>query len=108
MVRASFEWDDIPNQPNYFSHILGIIFIYIADGAPSREALGATNGLAQTVASTMRAMSPVSTASLFAVSTEKNVSGGYMVYWILMAIVAMGIGASFLLPSRLLADETEE
>ena len=56
----------------------------------------------------MRAMSPVSTASLFAVSTEKDIARGYMVYWILMAIVVMGIGASFLLPSRLLDGETEE
>ncbi|KAI0088075.1 major facilitator superfamily domain-containing protein [Irpex rosettiformis] len=86
----------------------GIIFIYIADGAPSRAALGATNGLAQMVASTMRAMAPVGTASLFAVSTEKNISGGFMVYWILIAVVTVGIGVSFLLPSQLLEGEANE
>lgn len=88
--------------------MLGIIFIYVVDGAPSREALGATNGLAQTVASTMRAIAPVGTASLFAVSSEHDISRGFMVYWVLMGVVTVGISVSLLLPGELVEGEVGE
>ncbi|EGO24784.1 hypothetical protein SERLADRAFT_449530 [Serpula lacrymans var. lacrymans S7.9] len=65
----------------------GCIFIYVTDGAPSREALGATNGIAQTTASTMRALAPSAASSLFSLSLQRNLAGGTAVYWILMSII---------------------
>ncbi|KIM71098.1 hypothetical protein PILCRDRAFT_17383 [Piloderma croceum F 1598] len=67
----------------------GCIFLYINDGAP-RSALGALNGLAQTTASTMRALAPSTASSLFAVSLERDVVRGNMVYMVLCAITAAG------------------
>ncbi|KAH7928077.1 MFS general substrate transporter [Leucogyrophana mollusca] len=72
----------------------GCIFIFINDGAPSREALGATNGLAQTTASVMRAIAPSVASPLFSLSLEKNIANGTAVYWILCAIILAGPGAS--------------
>jgi hypothetical protein len=45
--------------------------------------LGATNGLAQTVASVQRAVGPAITASLFSFSLENSIMGGYGVFYAL-------------------------
>jgi hypothetical protein len=82
------------------SKMTGCIFLYINDGAP-RSALGALNGLAQTTASTMRAFAPSTASSLFAVSLERDVVGGNMVYMVLCAITIAGVCASYQLPPRL-------
>jgi hypothetical protein len=56
--------------------------MYISSAAP-RDMLGATNGLAQTVASVQRAVGPAITASLFSFSLENNIMGGYGVFYAL-------------------------
>ncbi|KAF4596671.1 hypothetical protein EYR38_008059 [Pleurotus pulmonarius] len=56
----------------------GAIFIYISASAPSRSLLGATNGLAQTTVSIMRAIGPAAANSLFSLSIEKQYLGGWM------------------------------
>jgi len=60
----------------------GCAFIYISTAAP-RGMLGATNGLTQTVGSIQRALGPAITAPLFAYSLEKNIMGGYGVFYAL-------------------------
>ncbi|EGN99216.1 hypothetical protein SERLA73DRAFT_55143 [Serpula lacrymans var. lacrymans S7.3] len=87
---------------------IGCIFIYVTDGAPSREALGATNGIAQTTASTMRALAPSAASSLFSLSLQRNLAGGTAVYWILMSIIIVGMFCASQLPSRLLSDGPSE
>ncbi|KAJ8496604.1 hypothetical protein ONZ51_g991 [Trametes cubensis] len=52
----------------------GCIFLYISDGAPSQKALGLTNGLAQTTASTVRAIAPVS--GVLTLLSESGTSSG--------------------------------
>lgn len=56
--------------------------MYISSAAP-KGMLGATNGLAQTVVSVQRAIAPAITASLFSFSLEKNIMGGYGVFYAL-------------------------
>ncbi|KAL6307595.1 major facilitator superfamily domain-containing protein [Sparassis latifolia] len=81
----------------------GCIFMYISDGAPNQAALGLTNGLAQTTASTARALAPSAASSLFSVSLQQHLASGALVYWILCAITAGGIVASLWLPTKLLS-----
>ena len=45
--------------------------------------LGATNGLTQTVGSIQRALGPAISAPLFSYSLEKNIMGGYGVFYAL-------------------------
>ncbi|EJF64508.1 MFS general substrate transporter [Dichomitus squalens LYAD-421 SS1] len=60
----------------------GCIFMYISDGAPNQRALGLTNGFAQTTASTVRAIAPAASSSLFSVSLEQHLleAGSSIVY----------------------------
>ncbi|KAI5117843.1 hypothetical protein M0805_008115 [Coniferiporia weirii] len=62
--------------------------ILIKNAAPSQEALGATFGLAQTVACVARAGSPAFVSSLFAMSKKYHLLGGSLV-WVVMFGVAL-------------------
>ncbi|KAG0702476.1 major facilitator superfamily domain-containing protein [Suillus ampliporus] len=77
------------------------IFLYVNNGAPSKDLLGATNGLAQTLGSTMRAVGPTTVSSLFALSLENNLAGGTAVYWIMCTIVILVLVYSTYLPKSL-------
>ncbi|KAF8878528.1 major facilitator superfamily domain-containing protein [Infundibulicybe gibba] len=57
----------------------GCIFMYITASPPNEHSLGATNGLAQTTVSLVRTLGPTISTSLFALSAEKNLMGGYAV-----------------------------
>ncbi|KAM6490826.1 Major facilitator superfamily domain containing protein [Amanita muscaria] len=61
----------------------GCIFVYVNTSSPSKSSLGATNGVAQTMVSFARAIGPGLATSLFALSFEKNLLGGYAVYAVL-------------------------
>ncbi|KAI0366294.1 MFS general substrate transporter [Pilatotrama ljubarskyi] len=84
----------------------GCIFIYISDAAPNQKALGLTNGLAQTTASTVRAIGPSLASSLFSVSLERHLAGGTLVYWVLCGITVVGLVASRWLPTNLRTEGT--
>jgi len=56
--------------------------MYVSSAAP-KGMLGATNGLAQMVVSVQRAIAPAITASLFSFSLERNIMGGYGVFYAL-------------------------
>ncbi|KAF7986457.1 hypothetical protein HWV62_31231 [Athelia sp. TMB] len=75
----------------------GCIFILVNEGAP-RAALGALNGLAQTVASLMRAVAPSTASSLFSASLERTIISGDLVYIVLLVITILGVGASTYIP----------
>ncbi|KAG2075375.1 MFS general substrate transporter [Suillus decipiens] len=77
------------------------IILYVNNAAPSKDLLGATNGLAQTLGSVMRAVGPTAVSSLFALSLEKNLVGGTAVYWIMCTIVIFVLGLSTYLPKSL-------
>jgi len=77
------------------------IFIYIAAASPSRETLGATNGLSQMTVSAMRAIGPAIANSLFSITMEKNYLGGYLVYYVLVAMVCASMMVASLLPRKI-------
>ncbi|KAF9463622.1 major facilitator superfamily domain-containing protein [Collybia nuda] len=81
------------------------MFLYIAAAAPSRSALGTTNGLAQLTASGTRAIAPTAASSLFALSLTlrggTSITGGYMVYIVLNLITAVAVFWSTRLPREL-------
>ncbi|KAI6042924.1 major facilitator superfamily domain-containing protein [Pisolithus marmoratus] len=75
------------------------IFIYIAAASPNRGSLGATNGIAQMWVSIMRSIGPASATSMFSLSM-KTPAHAWFVYYFLLVIVSIGIGASLFLPRK--------
>ncbi|EUC58979.1 MFS general substrate transporter, putative [Rhizoctonia solani AG-3 Rhs1AP] len=68
--------------------------IYVNSSAPSKDSLGTLNGISQTIIAIIRAIGPAAATSLFSLSVEKNILGGYCVYAILLGMIFVGIGAS--------------
>jgi len=78
----------------------GSISIFVVSSAPSRQAMGATNGLNQTLSSLMRAIGPAGATSLFALTVERNLLNGFLIYAVFVVITAMAVSASALLPKN--------
>lgn len=79
----------------------GAVYMYIASAVPNKRSLGATNGLAQTVSSIQRMVSPAAADWLFAFSLTNNLLGGNFVYVILVALVGVGLCISAQLPRNM-------
>ena len=73
--------------------IKGCICIFITAGAPNKRSLGATNGLAQTLAAVVRIAAPLFSTALLSFSIERDLFGGYAVYLVLWV---MSIGSLYL------------
>ncbi|TRM65076.1 major facilitator superfamily domain-containing protein [Schizophyllum amplum] len=78
----------------------GAVFIFISAASPNRASLGATNGLCQMSVSIMRAIGPAAANSLFSLSIKHNYLGGWMVYYVLLAVGGVALFIASLLPSR--------
>ena len=78
----------------------GSIQIIIVNSAPSSAALGATNGLAQALGSSMRALAPSVASSLFSMSLESQMMGGNMVYIVLSGLALVGMSLAYQLPRQ--------
>lgn len=78
----------------------GSIFMFITASTPSKRTLGATNGLSQTAVSTVRAIGPAMTTSLFAASAEHNLLWGFAVYAILFVFACLAIFLALCLPHK--------
>ncbi|KAK7052002.1 MFS general substrate transporter [Favolaschia claudopus] len=78
--------------------------------APSKHSLGATNGIAQTCISIVRAIGPVASTSLFSISLERNILDGYFVYLVMVILSASSLIATTFLPTTLweVPDEDDE
>ncbi|KAH7924289.1 MFS multidrug-resistance DHA1 sub-family [Leucogyrophana mollusca] len=76
----------------------GVTFMYINDSAPNRASIGATNGLAQTIVSVMRAIGPAAANSAYSISIEKQYLGGNLVYCVMTGMVLIAIGVGIMLP----------
>lgn len=72
--------------------------MYITAAAPNRRSLGAINGLAQTTASVVRAIGPVTSTSMFAYSIQHNLLGGYAVYAVLVTMSVVSLMLTVKLP----------
>lgn len=81
--------------------------MYIAAAAPNRASLGATNGLSQLLCSISRAIGPAMINSLFSLSIdpERHYLNGYLVYWVLLGLVALSFGGGLLLPTKVWKDK---
>ncbi|KAG1829525.1 major facilitator superfamily domain-containing protein [Suillus subalutaceus] len=79
----------------------GVVFMYINASAPNRASIGATNGLAQTVVSVIRAIGPALVNSAYSLSIEKQLLVGNMAYWLMAGMVCIAIGVGSALPMRL-------
>jgi len=78
----------------------GAVFIYISAASPNRASLGATNGLSQLSVSVMRAIGPAAANSLFSLSIERKYLGGWLVYYVLIAIACVALVVASQLPRR--------
>lgn len=87
---------DIP--PRLKVYLLGAAAIYVSSAAPSKRLLGATNGLAQTVASVQGTVVPAATDWLFAFSITNDVLEGNFVYVVLVSGVFLGLSVAAQLP----------
>jgi hypothetical protein len=68
--------------------------IFVTSAAPSKTSLGTLNGISQTTVSVIRAIGPATATSLFAVSIEKHLLGGWFVYAVLTTVNVAGLAAS--------------
>jgi len=84
------------------------IFIYITASTPSKRSLGAVNGLSQTTASTARAIGPALATSLFSLSVEHKILGGYAVYAILFILSIFGLLLAVQLPHEMWEEHDED
>lgn len=90
-----------PTSARYKKSLLnykGCTHIFITSSAPTRNALGATTGLGQSLVSLVRAVGPAATASLFALSLQHNLLGGQLVYIVLILLVLVALIAAVQLP----------
>ncbi|PPQ80161.1 hypothetical protein CVT25_001454 [Psilocybe cyanescens] len=83
---------------------LGAIFIFIASASPNRATVGATNGISQTTVSIMRAIGPAAASSLFSISLDKGYLDGYLVYYVLVALVGVALYFGSFLPRHVWID----
>ena len=61
--------------------------IMVAESTPSRDTLGAINGLSGSASSLARAIAPVGATSLFAYTVSTDALGGSLV-WLVMTLVS--------------------
>ncbi|KAJ6540841.1 major facilitator superfamily domain-containing protein [Mycena vulgaris] len=81
----------------------GAIFMFLTVAAPT-SSRGTVNGMAQTAVSSAKAIGPALATSLFSLSVEKNLLGGYAVYAVLLALSSLAL----MLATRLPAEVWEE
>ncbi|KAJ7039692.1 major facilitator superfamily transporter [Mycena alexandri] len=75
----------------------GAIFIFVTAAAPT-SSRGSVNGLSQTSVSVARAIGPAMSTSLFSLSAQHNLLGGYMVYLVFFVISGLALGLAGRLP----------
>ncbi|KAH6909202.1 major facilitator superfamily domain-containing protein [Coprinopsis sp. MPI-PUGE-AT-0042] len=86
----------------------GSIFMFVTTSSPNKSSLGATNGLAQMCVSIARAIGPAMATSMFSLSVEKNVLGGYGVYALMVLLAICAFFLATRLPEEVWAEEEEE
>lgn len=91
--------------------IAGMVFVcnmlLVTRSAPCRRSLGTVNGLAQMVASASRAVGPAFATSLFALSIERNILGGNLIWLVLTLVALSGVVAACRIPRDRPVSNTE-
>jgi hypothetical protein len=75
--------------------------MFITASSPNKRSLGATNGLSQTTVSIARAIGPAMSTSLFSLSVQRNLLGGYAVYAILFGLSSLAMLLAVQLPHEM-------
>jgi len=84
------------------------VFMYITASVPGKRSLGAINGLSQTTVSFARAVGPMLSTSLFSLSVEQNILGGYAVYAILFIFSSFTLLLAAKLPREMWGEHDDE
>ncbi|KAG1877910.1 MFS multidrug-resistance DHA1 sub-family [Suillus subalutaceus] len=71
--------------------------LFVRASAPNRASLGATNGIVQMFNTGARIIAPASAASVFSYSMQEG-HDAWLIYYFMMAIAFLAVGASQLLP----------
>ena len=88
-------------------HSAGCIFIFITASAPNKASLGSVNGIAQLMVSIIRTIGPALANSLFSLSVKHKYLGGYMVYYVLVAISLASLILAAMLPRQVWRHESK-
>ncbi|KAF9560743.1 MFS general substrate transporter [Agrocybe pediades] len=78
----------------------GSLQMILVESVPEGGPLGTVNGVGQMLGSGMRCIAPTFATSLFSVSIQRNLAGGNMVYYILLALTVIAVHCSAFLPAR--------
>jgi MFS family permease len=84
------------------------VFMYITASAPNKRSLGAINGLSQTTVSFARTIGPGLSTSLFSLSVEHNILGGYAVYAIFFVFSGLALLLAAKLPHKVWEEHDDE
>ena len=79
----------------------GCAYMYITAASPNKRSLGATNGLAQTISSIGRMITPALANSLLSFSIRHHILWGYASYMVLIFLTIGAIVLASKLPKRL-------
>ena len=72
----------------------GAAHVLVVQTATSREALGSTNGLAQMANSGTRGFAPYIASSLFSLTLQHNLAGGFFVYGVFVILMGLSVWSS--------------
>ncbi|KAF8207042.1 major facilitator superfamily transporter [Mycena galopus ATCC 62051] len=81
----------------------GAIFLFVTSSAP-KSSRGTVNGLSQTSVAFARAIAPALATSLFSLSVQHNLFGGYMVYFVFVVLSAFAVILAGRLPDEVWDD----
>ncbi|KAF8920367.1 major facilitator superfamily domain-containing protein [Mucidula mucida] len=79
---------------------LAAIQVLIVQSAPDPAVLGTVNGLAQMLSSGLRGVAPALASSLFSMTLDRNLAGGFMVYIIMSMLALMAVGSGCMIPRQ--------
>ncbi|KAJ7716468.1 major facilitator superfamily domain-containing protein [Mycena maculata] len=79
------------------------IFVFITASAP-KSSRGTVNGLSQTYAALARAIAPALSTSLFSLSVQHNLLGGYFIYFVFLVISGLSLVLAESLPDQVWDD----
>ncbi|KAJ7183249.1 major facilitator superfamily transporter [Mycena filopes] len=81
----------------------GAIFMFVTASAP-KSSRGSVNGLSQTLVALARAIGPAMSTSLFSLSVQHNLLGGYMVYLVFFILSGLALVLAGRLPEEIWDD----
>ena len=73
------------------------VLLMVNDAAPNRRLLGTINGYSQSIQAVVRIFGPGGASMLFAVSTDKHLLGGNLIWLVCEVVAVLGVISGFLL-----------